>query len=174
MYEAVTTPRPESALAAQPSPAPGPEHVALDRAAAAVLAVGGTAWGLVSSGGAPVATTAGLTAVTGCPGLAVTSGTLEQLSGTRLVVKTRDGHHVTVHASGSTAVSVEERGSLSDIADSARVLVTSDPAKTTPTTLVARKILVNLGQSMPQPVRPGAMPRCRSGQASFWCSGAGL
>ena len=124
-------------------------------AAAAVLAAGGTTWGLAGSGSGTPATTAGLTAVTGCPGLAVTSGTLERIDGTKLVVRTRQGQDVTVTASAASAVHIEEPGSLSDITDGARVLVTSDPARTTPTTLAARNILVNLSPLLAQPVRPG-------------------
>jgi Domain of unknown function (DUF5666) len=133
---------------------PGRRALLTAAAAAAVLAAaGGTTWGLASGGAAPAAA---LTAVTGCPGLAATSGTLEQVDGTRLMVRTQDGQAVTVTTSGSTAVSTEVAGSLSDITDGARVLVHGTPQGTT---LAAQNVLANLAQLLPRQGRPsGKIP----------------
>jgi hypothetical protein len=128
---------------------PGRRALLTAAAAAAVLAAaGGTTWGLTSGGAVPAAA---LTAVTGCPGLAATSGILEQIDGTRLVITTQDGQTVTVTTSGSTAVRTEEAGSLSDITDRTSVLVHGTPQ---PGALAAHNVLVNLAQLLPQS-RPG-------------------
>jgi hypothetical protein len=126
-------------------------------AAAVVVAGGGTTWGVISGGaGTPASTTAGLTAVTGCPGLAATSGTVEQIDGTRLVVKTWDGPTVTVTTSGSTTVRAETTGSVSDITDGTRVIVHGTPQDTT---LAAHNVLANMAQLMPHQSRPsGRIP----------------
>jgi hypothetical protein len=89
---------------------------------------------------------AGLTAVTGCPGLAATSGTLEQIDGTQLVVQTWDGQTVTVTTSGSTTVRAEAAGSVSDITDGTSVIVHGTPQDTT---LAAQNVLANLAQLLP-------------------------
>lgn len=126
-------------------------------AAAAVVAAGGTTWGVISGGaGAPASITAGLTAVTGCPGLAATSGTLEHIDGTQLVVKTPDGPTVTVTTSGSTTVRAEAAGSVSDITDGTRVIVHGTRQGTT---LAAQNVLANLVQLLPHGGRPaGRIP----------------
>jgi len=63
-----------------------------------------------------------LTAVSGCAGLEQTAGTLEQVNGTSLVIKTASGRPVTVTTTASTFVSVS--GALrSLITDGASVMV---------------------------------------------------
>jgi len=63
-----------------------------------------------------------LTAVTGCTGLQQAVGTLEQVNGTSLVIKTAGGQPVTVTTTASTFVSMS--GALrSDITDGASVVV---------------------------------------------------
>jgi hypothetical protein len=129
---------------------PGRRVLLTAAAAAAVLAAaGGTTWGLTSSGAAPAAA---LTAVTGCPGLTATSGTLEQIDGTQLVVRTPGGQIVTVTTNSDTAVRVEVTGTLSDITDGMRVLVRGIPQGTT---LAAQNVLANMAQLLPHQGPPG-------------------
>lgn len=132
---------------------PGRRALLTAAAAAAVLAAaGGTTWRLTSGGATPAA----LTAVTGCPGLTATSGTLEQVNGTQLVVKTPGGQTVTVTTNSHTTVSTEITGSLSDITDGMRVLVHGSPRGTT---LAAQNVLANAAQLLPQRERPsGKIP----------------
>jgi Domain of unknown function (DUF5666) len=133
---------------------PGRRALLTAAAAAAVLAAaGGTTWGLTSGGAVPAAA---LTAVTGCPGLAATSGILEQIDGTQLVVRTRDGQTVTVTTSSSTAVSIEVTGSLSDINDGAGVVVHGTRQGAL---LAAQNVLANMAQLPPDQRRPsGKIP----------------
>jgi hypothetical protein len=98
-------------------------------AAAAVLAAGG--YGAVAARGHSVtpatykgpASTATLTA-TGCTGLDLAGGTLTRISGGDLLIKTSDGTQVTVATTSSTAIYRETAGTLVDITDGKRVLVT--------------------------------------------------
>ena len=102
-------------------------------AAAVLLAIGGTSYGLsvaLGGGGGRPATggrsgtlAAGLTAVNGCSSLAAATGTLEQVSGSEFVIKTSNGELVTITTSPSTTVGREASGSLDDISDGAGVLV---------------------------------------------------
>jgi hypothetical protein len=95
-------------------------------AAAAILVAGGTSYGLTARpGGAghPAGTASELTAVNGCPGLAATSGTLERVMGTSLILKTPGGQAVTVITSPSAKISRQVTGAVSDITDSAHVMV---------------------------------------------------
>jgi uncharacterized protein DUF5666 len=143
--------------AARTSHRPSRRALITTAAAAAVLAAGGTAWGVISSQPGAPAVKAGLTAVTGCPGLAATSGQLKQINGTTLVVQTRDGHDVTVTTGSATAVRAEVAGSVSDIADGTQALVhgTADGS-----TLAAQNVIVNLGAVLPQaPRAKGPAPR---------------
>ncbi len=97
-------------------------------AAAALVLIGGAGYGLTAAFTGPSASPAGagataaLTAVGGCTGLKEASGTLEQASGTGLVIKTASGQLVTVTASASTHVSLG-RAPLTDITDGAFVMV---------------------------------------------------
>lgn len=83
--------------------------VAGSAAAALVLLVGaGSMAGLVQvhlGGGAPGTGTV-LTAVSKCPGLEFARGTLEQVNGTSLVIKTASGQPMTVATTASTYVDV--------------------------------------------------------------------
>jgi hypothetical protein len=67
---------------------------------------------------------AGLTAVNGCPNLAGVSGTLEEVNGSGLVIKTADGQLITIATVPSTRIGSEDHGSLDDINDGAQVAVT--------------------------------------------------
>ena len=97
-------------------------------AAAALVLLGGAGYGATAAltGHAPGTartgtTTAALTAVTGCAGLRQADGTLEQVNGTSLVIKTASGRPVTVTTTGSTMVGMV-RAPLSDITDGAPVV----------------------------------------------------
>jgi hypothetical protein len=117
-------------------------------AAAAALVATGTGYGLTAAQGGPgplpgraarggpspgPGTAAGLTAVHGCPGKYITAGTLEQVSGTRLILQPandRDHHDrtwraqlVTVATSPSTVVTRPVSGTVSDITDGSHVVV---------------------------------------------------
>lgn len=94
-------------------------------AALALLAGVGAATGYVHlSFGGPsgLGTGTALTAVTGCAGLQLASGTLEQVNGTSLVIRTASGRPVTVTTTASARVSVAG-ALLSDITDGAPVIV---------------------------------------------------
>lgn len=88
---------------------------------------GGTSVGRAyssSGSGAQPAIAAGLTAVRGCPGMYITAGALEQVSGTQLVVQpANDQDHVTVDTTASTAITRPASGTLSDITDGSQVQV---------------------------------------------------
>jgi hypothetical protein len=139
---------------------PGRRALLTAAAAAAVLAAaGGTTWGLMSGGAAP---TAALTAVTGCPGLAAISGTLEQIDGTQLVVRTPDGQTVTISTNSDTTVNTEVTGSLSDITDGAGVIVHGTPQGGV---LAAQNVLANMAQLLPDQGRPtGKIPQGPKGR----------
>ncbi len=117
-------------------------------AAAAALVAAGTGYGLAATQGGPgprpgpaagggassrLAMAAGLTAVHGCPGKYITAGTLEQVSGTRLILQpASDQDHqdrswraqpVTVATSPSTVITRPVSGNVSDITDGSHVVV---------------------------------------------------
>jgi hypothetical protein len=99
-------------------------------AAAALVLLGGAGYGVSAAltGHSPGttrtgATTAALTAVNGCAGLEQAIGTLEQVNGTSLVIKTASGQSVTVTTTASTNENVSF-APLSDITDGAYVIVT--------------------------------------------------
>lgn len=79
-------------------------------AAAALLLIGGASYGVSAAltGHAPRAasTTAALTSVSGCHGLKQADGTLEQVKGTSLVIKTPSGEPVTATTTASAKVSL--------------------------------------------------------------------
>jgi hypothetical protein len=129
-----------------------PRRAFLGGAAAAVLVIAAGSYGLAAgfggasprpaTSGGPRTVSAGLIAVTGCPALDATSGTLEQVNGPDLVIKTSDGQSVTVATAASTKVSREVSGSLDDIHDGAQVIVEStEPNGTT----VAQSVGVGMG-----------------------------
>jgi hypothetical protein len=117
-------------------------------AAAAALVAAGTGYGLTAAQGgsnplrgtaarggssSPRGAAAGLTAVHGCPGMYITAGTLERVSGTQLILQpANDQDHVnrtwraqpvTVDTSASTAVTRPVSGTVSDITDGSHVAV---------------------------------------------------
>ncbi len=124
---------PEAAPPARPGLAAPPvltvhkrRAVLAGSAAAAILLIGGAAYGISTAvaGHAPPGTgTTALTAVNGCAGLEQADGTLEQVNGSSLVIKTVSGQPVTVTTTGSTLLGVAGP-LLSDITDGARVSVT--------------------------------------------------
>ena len=97
--------------------------VAASVAAALVLLVGiGAVTGYVHVHLSGPGTETALTAVTGCTQLEQADGTLEQVNGSSLVIKTASGRPVTVTTTATTFVSMS--GSLlSDITDGASVMV---------------------------------------------------
>jgi hypothetical protein len=91
-------------------------------AALVLLVVAGVAAGVVHvhfGGGAPQTT---LTAVTGCSQVEQADGTLEQVHGSSLVIKTASGQPVTVTTTATTFVSMSG-ALLGDITDGASVMV---------------------------------------------------
>jgi anti-sigma factor RsiW len=102
--------------------------VAGSAAAALILLVGvGAATGYVHvhlsfPGTSDPGTGTALTAVSGCTGLELANGTLEQVNGSSLVIKTASGRPVTVTTTAPTRVSVAG-ALLSDITDGASVIV---------------------------------------------------
>jgi hypothetical protein len=97
-------------------------------AAAALVLLGGASYGVSAAltGHAPGTARTGtkiaaLTAVNGCAGLKQADGTLGQVSGTSLSIKTASGQLVTVTTTASTMVSVSG-APLSDITDGASVI----------------------------------------------------
>jgi hypothetical protein len=129
----------DQALATSPSPAvlsrPATETLRIRRhprwralvgvAAAAVLVIGGSWYGLTSAryrrGNRPA--TPGLVAVNGCSNLAAVSGTLERVNGSDLVLQTSDGQSVAITTTASSPIGSEGDGTLDDVSDGARVLV---------------------------------------------------
>jgi hypothetical protein len=107
-----------------------PLLVAGSAAAAFVLLVGvGAATGFVhvslSGHGTGTGTGTALTAVTGCTQLQQADGTLEQVNGTSLVIKTVSGQPVTVTTTASTFMTMSGP-LLGDITDGASVMVHGD------------------------------------------------
>ena len=97
--------------------------VAGSAAAALVLLAGvGAVTGLVHVHLSGPGTETALTAVTGCTQLEQADGTLEQVNGSSLVIKTASGQPVTVTTTASTFVSMSG-ALLSDITDGASVMV---------------------------------------------------
>jgi hypothetical protein len=118
--------------AAQPAPRPrhtGPRVLANPRrrtmlaasAAAALVLIGAAGYGVTAALTRHAHGTV-LTAVSGCAGIELASGTLEPVSGSRLVIKTASGQPVTVITTASTKVSVAGP-LLGDITDGASVIV---------------------------------------------------
>jgi hypothetical protein len=119
--------------------------------AAGILVAGGTTYGLAAARGGPStaghATRAGtaVTAVSGCPGLAALSGTLEKVKGSRLVIKAfGTGRLVTVTTSAATHFNRQRAGTLSDVADGAKVVVSG-----TGTSRSLAALMINVGLVLP-------------------------
>jgi hypothetical protein len=119
-------------------------------ATTAALVAAGTGYGLTAAQGSsssprdttatrggsssPQDTTAGLTAVHGCPGMYITAGTLERVSGTQLIIQPaneadhdnktiRRAKPVTVATSPSTVITRPVSGTAGDITDGSHVTV---------------------------------------------------
>ncbi len=105
---------------------PGRRTMLVATAAAALVLIGGSVYGAsnfvhIKFGTAGTGNTV-LTAVGGCAGLEQASGTLEQVNGSSLVMKTASGQPVTVTTTPATKV--DESGALrGDITDGASVTV---------------------------------------------------
>jgi anti-sigma factor RsiW len=126
---AAATPEAAAPAAAPPARPPhtpprilaGPRRrMVLASAAAVLILLGGAGYWAASAvtGHAPGAV---LTAVSGCTGLELTSGTLQQVSGGQLVIKTASGQRVTVTTTAATRMSVAGP-LLRDITDGAPVI----------------------------------------------------
>jgi len=148
--------RPAEPWKTGPRVLPGPRRRSLlaASAAAALVLVGGASYGVSTAltGHAPGTArtgtkTAALTAVTGCAGLEQADGTLEQVNGTSLVIKTASGQPVTVTTTASTRASMFS-APLSDITDGASVIASGHSSNGT---IEATDVSVGL-------------PRIRSGQ----------
>ena len=101
----------------------------LAAAAAAVVLLGAAGYGAssfvhISFGSAGTGARTALTAVGGCASLQLAAGTLEQVTGSSLVIKAASGQPVTATTTGSTFVSMSGP-LLSDITDGATVMVRS-------------------------------------------------
>ena len=100
-------------------------------AATVLLVIGAGSYGLSMAlgGGRPAgdrgSTTlaAGLSAVSGCSALVGTSGTLEQVNGSDLVIMTSSGQSVSVTTTPSTNIGREASGTLGDITNGTKVIV---------------------------------------------------
>lgn len=131
-----------SAPPAHPHPRASRRRTVVAAAGAAALMAAGTGYGLTAvhrgasspraaastrGGGErsqPAATAAGLTAVRGCPGMYMTAGTLEKVSGAQLVVQPVADHaQVTVDTTASTAVTRPATGTVAGITDGSSVSV---------------------------------------------------
>jgi hypothetical protein len=108
-------------------------------------------------------TAAGLTAVHGCPGMYITAGTLERVSGAQLIVqppnlirhanKAWQARQVTVVTSPSTAITRPASGTVGDITDGSQVVVRGawSGAK-----LAAAEVDIGAGLPTPSPLHPHA------------------
>ncbi len=136
-----------------------PRRVLVAAAAAVVVAAGGAAYGLTAgltaTNGSAAPAGAGLTAVNGCSALVATSGILEQLNGTSLVIKTSGGKPVTVTTSASTKLSREVTGSPSAITDGAQVIVHGTGANGS---IVAKDVSIGVTLSLPKPPKLPKLP----------------
>jgi hypothetical protein len=138
-------------------------RVLVAAAAACALAAGSTAYGLTAAdsrtGTNTVTATARLTAVNGCVDLRATLGTLEQVNGATLMVRSwwSSGHLVTVTTSASTKISQVETGSLSGITDGAHVLVSGTNSGGG---IAAQRVsIANSTEQAAPPKPPGGLPR---------------
>jgi hypothetical protein len=130
--------------------------------AAVILLAGGTTYGLTAGlGGAghPARAVSTLTAVTGCPGLAAASGTLEQVDGTSLVLKTGGGKLVTVTAPASVKVSRQATTAVSEITNGTHVIVAGMGSSGR---IAARRIIIGTLPTLHGPP-PAHLPHRRQG-----------
>ncbi|MQA85980.1 MAG: hypothetical protein GEV03_15465 [Streptosporangiales bacterium] len=151
-------------------PRPGRPRAALASAAAVVLLVA-TAYGLTSvfgRDGRPVdgagsaspdaALAAGLTD-TDCTNLKVVAGTLQETSGSSLVLRTENDRSVTVTTSGSTEITQQVTGGLDDITNGSHVFVTGQGTESGDKVAARRvAIMPKSAKGLPSPPRgPGGM-----------------
>jgi hypothetical protein len=147
--------------AGPPVPAGPRRRTMLAASAAALVLLGGAGYGAAAglTGHAPGTARTGprtttrtgtpataLTAVSGCAGLKQADGTLEQVNGTSLIIKTASGQSVAVTTTGSTMASTAA-APLSDITDGATVTVVGPSSDGT---IAARN--VNIGSPLRQRV----------------------
>ena len=127
--------------------------VAGSAAAALVLLVGvGEVTGVVHVHFGNNGTETALTAVTGCTQLEQADGTLEQVHGTSLVIKTASGQPVTVTTTATTFVTMSG-ALLSDITDGASVMVRGSSSHGT-----IKAAIVTVGQPFSAVNPPGSVP----------------
>jgi hypothetical protein len=127
--------------------------VAGSAAAALVLLVGvGAVTGYVHVHLSGPGTETVLTAVTGCSQLEQADGTLEQVTGSSLVIKTASGEPVTVTTTATTFVSMSG-ALLSDITDGASVMVRGSRSDGT-----IQAAIVTVGQPFSAVNPPGFVP----------------
>jgi hypothetical protein len=141
-----------------------PRRVLVAVAAAVALAAGAVSYGLTGgsgSGHSGPATAAGLIAVNGCSGLVAGLGTVVQLNGASLIVRTPGDQPVTVTTSASTDVSREVTGSVGDITDGARVFLRGIYARGRVT---ARSVSIGVAPKLPAP----GLGRLRHARARPW------
>jgi hypothetical protein len=124
-------------------PRGAPRHLAA-AAVAAVVLIAGASYGVSAAltGHAPRSASTGpqaaaLTSVNGCPKLKQADGTLEQVNGTSLVIKTASGHLVIKTATGHL-VTAMFRAPLSDVTNGTRVTVIGSRSGET---IAARNVL---------------------------------
>jgi hypothetical protein len=128
-------------------------------AAASALVAAGTGYGLTTAqGDSTRGIAAGLTAVHGCPGMYLAAGTLEQVSGSQLIIQPLNAADVTVATSTSTAVTRPVRESASDITDGSRVQVRGNWSGGT---LVASQVGIMAVPPASSPARAPISPRAR-------------
>jgi len=131
---------------------PRRRSVLLASAAAAVIVLGGAGYGLASAFDGHATSPAGgtrttaLAAVNGCASLAQVTGTLEQVNGNSLVVRTSSGQSVAVTATAATRINLST-ASPSDITDGSPVRVDGVESNGT---IAAQKVAVG------EPTSPGS------------------
>ena len=117
-----------------------------------LLVVAGVAAGVVHVHFGDNGTETALTAVTGCSQLEQADGTLEQVNGSSLVIKTASGQPVTVTTTAATFVSMSG-ALLGDITDGASVMVRGSRSGGTITAAI-----VTVGQPFSAVNPPGFVP----------------
>jgi hypothetical protein len=149
MHEAVRSRLAVAASALPVHPARRRRTMVAVATGAALVAAGGTGYGLTATRGAPRplpgpaargggaaathGTLTGLTAVHGCPGMYIAAGALKQVNGTQFILQpANDTDHVnrdwrarpvTVATSSSTAITRPAGGTVGEITDGSHVLV---------------------------------------------------
>ena len=148
---------------------PGRRSLLAASAAAALVLIGGASYAVSTAltGHAPAAVrtgtkTAALTAVSGCASLEQADGTLEQVNGTSLVIKTASGQPVTVTTTASTMMQMFA-APLSDITDGASVGVVGPSSDGTS---AARFVGIGSPQGSSTPTQQPRQPRGTVSDAS--------